>query len=162
MWLMSAKTAAVSRRGEQPRRRATTPPGTFSTMSTAPLGEDVLALLRKPLVGHVATVMSDGTPQSTPVWIDTDGENVLFNTAKGRVKHRNILRNPAVALSFVDDENPYRMVEIRGTAEVVEDGADEHIDFLSKKYLNQEKYPFRQPGEERVIVRVRPVAIAAT
>lgn len=126
----------------------------------APLSEDLLALLRKPLLAHVATVMPDGTPQSTPVWIDTDGEHVLFNTAKGRVKHRNILRNPAVALSFVDDENPYRMVEIRGTAEVVEDGADEHIDSLTKKYLNQDKYPFRQPGEERVIVRIRPVAIA--
>ncbi len=126
------------------------------------LSDDVLALLHKPLMVHVATVMPDGTPQSTPVWIDTDGESVLFNTAKGRVKHRNILSNPAVALSFVDDENPYRMVEIRGTAEVVEEGADEHIDFLTKKYLNQEKYPFRQPGEERVIVRVRPVAIAST
>ena len=124
------------------------------------LSEDLVALLRKPLLVHVATVMSDGTPQSTPVWVDTDGENVLFNTAKGRVKHRNMLRNPAVALSFVDDENPYRMFEIRGTAELVEDGADDHIDFLAKKYLNEDKYPFRQPGEERVIVQVRPEAIA--
>ena len=126
----------------------------------APLSEDLLALLRKPLFVHVATVMADGTPQSTPVWVDTDGENVLFNTAKGRVKHRNMLRNPAVALSFVDDENPYRMFEIRGTVELVEDGADDHIDFLAKKYLNEDKYPFRQPGEERIIVQVRPVAIA--
>ena len=125
----------------------------------ASVSEDLLALLRKPLFVHVATVMPDGTPQSTPVWIDTDGENVLFNTAKGRVKHRNMLRNPAVALSLVDDENPYRMVEIRGTVELVEDGADDHIDFLAKKYLNEDKYPFRQPGEERIIVRVRPVAI---
>ena len=126
----------------------------------AALSEDLLALLRKPLLAHVATVMPDGTPQSTPVWVDTDGENVLFNTAKGRVKHRNMLRNPAVALSFVDDENPYRMFEIRGTVELVEDGADGHIDFLAKKYLNEDKYPFRQPGEERIIVRLRPVAIA--
>ena len=125
----------------------------------ASVSEDLLALLRKPLFVHVATVMPDGTPQSTPVWIDTDGENVLFNTAKGRVKHRNMLRNPAVALSLIDDENPYRMVEIRGTVELVEDGADDHIDFLAKKYLNEDKYPFRQPGEERIIVRVRPVAI---
>ena len=125
----------------------------------ASVSEDLLALLRKPLFVHVATVMPDGTPQSTPVWIDTDGENVLFNTAKGRVKHRNMLRNPAVALSLIDDENPYRMVEIRGTVELDEDGADDHIDFLAKKYLNEDKYPFRQPGEERIIVRVRPVAI---
>ena len=127
---------------------------------TASLSEDLLALLRRPLLVHVATVMPDGTPQSTPVWVDTDGENVLFNTAKGRVKHRNMLRNPAVALSFVDDENPYRMVEIRGTVELTEDGADDHIDLLAKKYLNEDTYPFRQPGEERIIVRVRPVAIA--
>ena len=126
----------------------------------ASVSEDLLALLRKPLFVHVATVMPDGTPQSTPVWIDTDGENVLFNTAKGRVKHRNMLRNPAVALSLIDDENPYRMVEIRGTVELVEDGADDHIDFLAKKYLNEDKYPFRQPGEERIIVQVRPDAIA--
>ena len=126
----------------------------------APLSEDLVALLRKPLLVHVATVMPDGTPQCTPVWVDTDGENVLFNTAKGRVKHRNMLRNPAVALSFVDDENPYRMFEIRGTVELVEDGADDHIDLLAKKYLNEDKYPFRQPGEERVIVQVRPEAIA--
>ena len=126
----------------------------------ASLSKDLLALLRKPVLAHGPTVMPDGTPQSTPVWIDTDGENVLFNTAKGRVKHRNMLQNPAVALSFVDDENPYRMVEIRGTAELVEDGADDHIDFLAKKYLNEDKYPFRQPGEERLIVRVRPLAIA--
>ena len=119
-----------------------------------------MALLRKPLLVHVATVMPDGTPQSTPVWVDTDGEKVLFNTAKGRVKHRNMLRNPAVALSFVDDENPYRMFEIRGTVDLVEDGADDHIDFLAKKYLNEDKYPFRQPGEERAIVQVRPEAIA--
>ena len=73
-----------------------------------------MALLRKPLLVHVATVMPDGTPQSTPVWVDTDGEKVLFNTAKGRVKHRNMLRNPAVALSFVDDDNPYRMLRYGG------------------------------------------------
>lgn len=124
------------------------------------LNEDVLALLRKPLFVHVATVMPDGTPQSTPVWIDTDGTNLLFNTAKGRVKHRNLLDNPAVAISFVDDENPYRMIEIRGRAEMTEEGADQHIDALAKKYLGQDTYPFRQPGEERIIVRVRPTAVA--
>ncbi len=127
---------------------------------TAPLTEGVVALLRKPLMAHVATVMPDGTPQSTPVWIDTDGTDVLFNTAKGRVKHRNLLQNPAVALSFVDDENPYRMIEIRGRAEIAEEGADEHIDAMAKKYLGQDSYPFRQPGEERVIVRIHPTAVA--
>jgi len=126
----------------------------------AGLTEDVLALLRRPLVAHVATIMPDGTPQSTPVWIDTDGTDVLFNTAKGRVKHRNLLQNPAVAISFVDDENPYRMIEIRGRAELIEAGADEHIDALAKKYLGQDRYPFRQPDEERIIVRIHPTAVA--
>ena len=126
----------------------------------AQLNDELLVLLRRPLFAHVATVMPNCTPQSTPVWIDTDGTDVLFNTAKGRVKHRNILRNPAVAISIVDDQNPYRMVEIRGEAEITEEGADEHIDFLAKKYLNQDKYPFRQPGEVRILVRVRPKAIA--
>ena len=127
---------------------------------TASLSGDVLTLLRRPLMAHVATVMPDGTPQSTPVWIDTDGTDVLFNTAKGRVKHRNLLQNSAVAISLVDDENPYRMIEIRGRAEMTEEGADEHIDALAKKYLDQDSYPFRQPGEERIIVRVRPTAVA--
>jgi len=126
----------------------------------AQLTEELLTLLRRPLIAHVATVMPDGSPQSTPVWIDTDGTDVIFNTAKGRVKHRNIARNPAVSISFVDDQNPYRMVEIRGNAELVEDGADQHIDAMAKKYLNQDSYPFRQPGEERIIVRVHPTKIA--
>jgi len=129
---------------------------------TATLTEDVSTLLRKPLFAHVATVMPDGTPQSTPIWIDTDGMDVLFNTAKGRVKHRNLLQNPSVAISLIDDQNPYRMIEIRGVAEMTEEGADQHIDALAKKYLGQDTYPFRQPGEERIVVRVRPTAIAGT
>ena len=127
---------------------------------TASLSDDVVTLLRKPLMAHVATVMPDGTPQTTPVWVDTDGTDVLFNTAKGRVKHRNLLQNPAIALSFVDDENPYRMIEIRGHAEMTEEGADDHINAMTKKYINQDVYPFRQPGEERIIVRVHPTSIA--
>jgi PPOX class probable F420-dependent enzyme len=126
----------------------------------AKLTEDHLVLLRKPVFAHVATIMPDGTPQSTPVWVDTDGRAVLFNTAKGRVKYRNIVRNPAVALSLVDSDNHYKMLEIRGRAEIVEEGADEQIDALAKKYLNQDKYPFRRPGEQRVTVRVQPTAIA--
>ena len=125
----------------------------------AQLTEDVIALLRKPVMAHVATVMPDGTPQSTPVWIDTDGTEVVFNTAKGRVKHRNLLQNPAVAISLVDDENPYRMIEIRGRAEMTEDGADEHIDAMAKKYLDQDTYPFRQPGEVRVKVLIEPESL---
>jgi PPOX class probable F420-dependent enzyme len=127
----------------------------------AKLTKKQIDLLRKPVIAHVATVLPDGSPQSTPVWIDTDGEAVLFNTARGRVKARNLERNPHVAISVVNDENPYEMMEIRGVAELIEAGADEHIDALAKKYLNQDRYPFRQPGEQRVIVRVSPDAVAA-
>jgi PPOX class probable F420-dependent enzyme len=127
----------------------------------ANLNKEQVELLKKPVFAHVATVMPDGTPQSTPVWIDTDGTAVLFNTAKGRVKARNIESNPVVAISITDTEDPYKMVEIRGRAELIDEGADEHIDKLAKKYLGKDTYPFRQPGEERVIVRVTPESIAA-
>jgi PPOX class probable F420-dependent enzyme len=130
-------------------------------MASSQLSDEIVALLRRPVFAHVATVMADGTPQNTPVWIDTDGTNVIFNTAKGRVKHRNLLRDPHVAISLVDDDNPYLMVEIRGEAEMTEVGADDHIDAMAKKYLNQDTYPFRKPGEERIIVTVRPTAVAA-
>lgn len=115
--------------------------------------EDV-ALLQEPQIANVATVMSDGTPQVTPVWIDTDGEAVLFNTAKGRVKHRNLVRNPKVAISVVDKNDPFRILVVRGTAEFVDEGADDHIDRLAKKYLGVDTYPGHTDTEQRVIVRV--------
>jgi len=119
-------------------------------------------LLEKKAFAHLATVGPDGAPQVTPVWIDYDGRYIRFNTAKGRVKVRNLARNPRVALSIQDPDNPYRYVQIRGrVVEATEQGADAHIDALAKKYLGQDRYPFRQPGEERVIVRVVPEAIAA-
>jgi len=125
------------------------------------LDEDDIALLQEPQLGHVATVMPDGTPQVTPVWVDTDGVAVLFNTAKGRVKHRNLLLNPAVAISVADRQDDYRTVVVRGRAQIIEEGADAHIDKLAKKYLGVDSYPFRQPGEVRVIVRVVPLSKVA-
>ncbi|MDP8955264.1 MAG: PPOX class F420-dependent oxidoreductase [Actinomycetota bacterium] len=125
----------------------------------AKLTDRHIELLSRPVFAHVATVMPDGTPQSTPVWIDTDGEAVLFNTARGRTKARNIERQPVVAISLVNDENPYEMLQLRGRAELIDEGADAHIDRMAKKYLGQDSYPFRQPGEQRVIVRVTPEAI---
>ena len=127
----------------------------------AKLKQEHVDLLHQPVLAHVATVNSDGTPQSTPVWIDTDGEAVIFNTARGRRKTRNLERNPAVAVSVVNPANPYEMLEVRGRAELIDEGADAHIDALAQKYLHQETYPFRQPGEQRVIVRVVPENIAA-
>ncbi len=115
-----------------------------------------IALLSEKQIAHIATVMPDGTPQLTPVWVDTDGTAVLFNTAKGRQKHRNLERNPKIAISVVDAANAFRWVSVRGTAEIVTEGADAHIDKLAKKYLGVDSYPMRQPGEERVIVRLVP------
>ncbi|MDQ3786788.1 MAG: PPOX class F420-dependent oxidoreductase [Actinomycetota bacterium] len=123
---------------------------------TKKLSPQELELLSEPQIATVATVMADGSPQLTPVWIDTDGEAILFNTAKGRVKYRNLLRNPKVAVTVVDKNDFYRLVNVRGTAEIVEQGADEHIDKLAKKYLGADSYPWRKEGEQRVIVRVVP------
>src|SRR5882757_305574 len=108
---------------------------------TKKLSAQEIDLLREPQIANVATVMPDGTPQVTPVWIDTDGENVLFNTSKGRVKHRNLVRNPKVAISVVDKNDPYRTLIVRGTAQFVDEGADAHIDALAKKYLGVDTYP---------------------
>jgi PPOX class probable F420-dependent enzyme len=115
--------------------------------------------VEKKAFGHVATVMPDGTPQVTPVWVDYDGRYVVFNTAKGRVKERNLRRNPAVALAVFDPQDPYRYVQVRGRAELTEAGADAHIDKMAKKYLGVDKYPYRKPGEVRLIVRITPDAV---
>ena len=119
------------------------------------LTEEDLALLNEAQLAHVATIEADGSPHVTPVWIDTDGEHILFNTAKGRVKYDNLARNPAVAVSVVDKANDFRTLWVKGTAELVEEGAEEHIHQLAKKYLGQDRYPL-QPGGERVIVRITP------
>ncbi|MCX4474741.1 Pyridoxamine 5'-phosphate oxidase [Micromonospora sp. MW-13] len=120
------------------------------------LTEVDLALLAEPQLAHVATIEPDGTPHVTPVWVDTDGEHIVFNTAKGRQKYNNLQRNPVVAVSVVDKADDFRTLWVKGTTELVEEGADEHIDRMAQKYLGQDTYPFRQPGEERVIVRVTP------
>jgi PPOX class probable F420-dependent enzyme len=114
-------------------------------------------LLKKPAFGHLTTMNADGTPQSTPVWVDFDGKNVIVNTARGRVKTKNLARDPRVALSISDPDNPYRYLSIQGrVAEMTENGGDAHIDAMAKKYLGKDTYPYRQPGEVRVIVRITP------
>jgi PPOX class probable F420-dependent enzyme len=112
-------------------------------------------LLREKHYGFVTTLLPDGSPQTTLVWVDTDGEHALFNTARGRIKTRNLEREPRLSLAVVDPSDPWRKVlVVRGRGELVDEGADEHIDRLAQKYLGQERYPFRQPGERRVTVRV--------
>ena len=107
--------------------------------------------------GVVTTLRADGSPHSTPVWIDTDGEHVLFNTAVGRAKERHLRRDPRVSIAVLpaeDQEGGY--VSVTGRAELVEEGAFEHIDKLAQKYIGQEKYPYLESGEQRVIVRITP------
>jgi PPOX class probable F420-dependent enzyme len=101
--------------------------------------------------------MPDGQPQVTPVWCDYDGAHVIVNSAKGRQKDRNMRREPRVTLTVSDPENPYRYLEIRGrVVEISEQGADEHIDKMASKYLGQERYPYRQADEVRVLYRIEP------
>jgi PPOX class probable F420-dependent enzyme len=114
------------------------------------------AFLEKPFVGVVTTLHPDGSPQSTVVWVDVDDEGVSVNTAYGRVKPRNLARDPRVSLVVVDPADPYRWVKMSGTAVLVDEGADAQIDRLSKKYTGREVYGSRQPGERRVSVRISP------
>ncbi|MGH7262913.1 MAG: PPOX class F420-dependent oxidoreductase [Candidatus Rokuibacteriota bacterium] len=114
-------------------------------------------LFQKKTFAHLATIGADGSPQVTPVWVDLDQTHIRFNTAKGRVKDKNLRRNPRVALAIQDPDNPYRYIQVRGrVAEITEQGADAHIDLLTKKYLDQDTYPFRQAGEVRVIFKILP------
>lgn len=114
-------------------------------------------LTTKKAFANLATLYADGTPQVTPVWFDWDGSRLRINTAKGRLKDKNLRRTPAVALSIMDPDNPYRYVQVKGrVAAVTESGADAHIDALSKKYLGQDRYPYRKPGEVRVIFTIAP------
>ena len=107
----------------------------------------------------LATLMKDGSPQVTPVWVDLDGDQILVNSEQKRVKTRNVRRDPRVALSVQEPGNPYRYLEVRGrVAEITTDGAAAHIDKLAQKYLGQEKYPFHQPGDVRVIIKITPEA----
>jgi len=123
--------------------------------------ENYLDLFHKKAFAHLATVNADGTPQVTPVWVDHDGAHILVNSARGRRKDRNMERNPAVALSIQDPDNAYRYLEVRGRVdEITEEGADQHIDKMAKKYLGVDKYPGRQPGEVRVLYKIKPERIS--
>src|SRR5579883_673689 len=115
---------------------------------------------QKKAFAHLATLMPDGSPQVTPVWFDYDAGKIRVNTARGRVKDRNMTQNTRVALSIIDPDNPYRHIAVRGrVAKVTESGADPHIDALSRKYLGKD-YPFRRPGEVRVIYEIEPVSVS--
>ncbi|MBM4441895.1 MAG: PPOX class F420-dependent oxidoreductase [Candidatus Rokubacteria bacterium] len=106
---------------------------------------------------YVATVGAGGDPQVTPVWCEFDGTHIVFNTARGRVKDKRLRRNPKVAIAAADPDNPYRYVQVQGrVTDITEEGADPHIDKMAKKYMGQDRYPGRKPGEVRLIVKVLP------
>lgn len=129
---------------------------------TTEIPEKYLDLIREPAFASLATVMKDGSPHVTPVWFDHDGTFVRVNSARGRVKDRNMRNNPRVALCIHDPRNPYRYLEIRGrVVEISEEGADQHIDRLAKKYLNVDAYPGRTATEVRILYKIAPVHISA-
>ncbi len=122
----------------------------------AVLSEAQIALLKEPHIAQLVTLMKDGSPQVSPVWVDTDGTHVLINTAQGRLKTRNIERDPRVAVAVYDPANAYeRVVNIRGRViEMTTEGAVAHIDSLAKKYMGADRYPGHTDAETRVILRI--------
>jgi PPOX class probable F420-dependent enzyme len=126
----------------------------------AKIPEQYLDLFQKRAFAHLATLMEDGSPQVTPVWIDYDGTYILVNSAAGRTKDRNMRRDPRVAIEIIDPDDPYRYFQIRGrVVEITTDGADDHIDKMAYKYQGKERYPYRRAGEVRVLYKVFPEEI---
>jgi len=124
--------------------------------------EKFLDLFQKRAFAHLATLMQDGSPQITPVWIDYDGTYLIVNSAKGRLKDKNMRRDPRVAIEISDPDDPYRYFQVRGrVVEITEQEADEHIDKMAYKYQGKERYPYRRPGEIRVVYKVLPEHVSA-
>jgi len=120
-------------------------------------------ILEKPAFAHLSTLMSDGSPHTAPVWIDADKGYLVVNSAEGRLKDRNVRRDPRVAISLTDPENPYRSLAIRGrVVKITSEGADEHIDRMAKKYMGVDSYPYRKPTEVRVLYYIEPEKISVT
>jgi len=132
---------------------------TFFAMKDIPAKFTDLLSDQTKAFASVATVLKDGSPQVTPVWFDTAGDRIRINTATGRVKSRTLKEGRKVALAIMDPANPYRYMQIRGkVAKVTQEGADAHIDRLAHKYLGKD-YPFRQPGESRILVEIEPESV---
>lgn len=129
----------------------------------ASIPESYHDLFERRTFAHFATMMPDGTPQVTPVWVDYDDETdrLLVNTARGRRKERNVAANPNVGVSMLDPEDPYRYCSVRGeVTRVTEDGAVEHIDALARRYMDVEEYPNHDADEgARVIIEIRPDSV---
>ncbi|MGI0091019.1 MAG: PPOX class F420-dependent oxidoreductase [Nitrososphaerales archaeon] len=121
-----------------------------------PLPESVKELIEAKTYANVATIMRDGSPHVVQTWVDHVGDLVLINTYEGSQKHRNVERNPKIALDVCDPTNPFNVAIIRGrVTEITRDGAEDHVDKLAKKYLGQDKYP-RRPGMKRILIKIEP------
>jgi PPOX class probable F420-dependent enzyme len=120
-------------------------------------------VLKNPNFAFMATLMPDGRPQVSPVWIEYDGKHVLINSEEKRLKVRNLKRDPRISIAIAKQENPYEYVEIRGkVVEMTTEGAADDIDRLAKKYLGQDKYPYNKPGDVRIILKIEPIEVAKT
>ncbi len=129
-------------------------------MLTAVIPSDFHDLFTQKAFGHLATLMADGSPQITPVWIDFDGACILVNSRTGRLKNRNMRANPTVAIEIADPQNPYRYVSIRGTVIAVIPAEDtQHIDALAQRYLGVDSYPWAVEGETREIFHIQPARV---
>lgn len=129
----------------------------MTSQGTSVIPEQYQDLLTKQSFAHIATVGPDGEPQSSPVWIDWDGQHILFSQTKSRQKLHNLQREPRIAMSMIDPGNPYRYLEVRGVVDGVEDDPNNaFINKMAKKYMGQDTYPYHRPGDERVVVKVRP------
>lgn len=129
-------------------------------MSQTTITPEIAKLFQGKNFASFVTLMNDGSPHVAPIWVDLDGDIILINTAVGRVKEKNIRRDNRIALSIYDQEDPYNMVSVRGKViELITEGADEHIDKLAKKYFGVDKYPFRSPDEQRIILKIQPEKI---
>jgi len=136
--------------------------GSFNmSKNTNQITEPVSKLFEGKNFAFVSTLMEDGSPQVTPTWIDIEDGHIIVNTAEGRAKHRNISRDPRIAICVIDQDNPYHMVTVRGkVVEQTNKGADAQIDKLTKKYLGVDKYPLRSPTEKRIIIRIKPERVS--
>ena len=124
---------------------------------TTQISEPIAKLLEGRNIAFVATLMKDGWPQITPTWVDLEDGKIIVNTAEGRLKQKNISRDGRVAISVIEQNNPYHMVTVRGrVVEQRKEGADEHVDKLAKKYLGVDRYPRRSPNEKRIIIKIKP------
>lgn len=127
----------------------------------AKLSPGVKSLFEGKNFAHVGTLNEDGSPHVSAVWVDVEGDNILVNTSEGRVKPENVRRDPRVSISIYEQENPYKSATVQGkVTEMRHDGAEDNIHKLAKKYMDADRYPLLQPGEQRVIMVIEPKHVA--